>query len=478
MAARTPSAPPPVPMAAGERYAKISGNPVKSAAEERFSTFGVDVDTGSYANVRRFLNLGQRPPEDAVRVEEMVNYFRYDLPAPKDRSQPFSVTTDLAVTPWNPETRLLRIALRGYDLPRAERPAANLVFLVDVSGSMDEPNKLSLVKATLELLADQLRPQDRVSLVTYSTEAKLALAPTAGRVQLKAAIEGLRADGWTAGAEAIQLAYATARSARIEGGVNRIILATDGDFNVGVSDPEQLKEYVAKNRDDGITLTTLGFGGGNYAEPTLEMLADAGNGNYAYIDSVSEARKVLVTELSSTLFTIAQDVKVQVEFNPAYAAEYRLIGYENRLLATEDFKNDKVDAGDIGAGRQVTALYEVALAGSKGRLLPEGRYGPPPAPGADKGAELAFVELRYKLPGETTSILVRQPISALLGKAVGPPKNDFAFAAAVAAFGQKLRGGKYLGQFSNDDIVRLAGPQTDFHRQEFLQLVKTSSAAR
>jgi len=204
MAARTPSAPPPVPMAAGERYAKISGNPVKSAAEERFSTFGVDVDTGSYANVRRFLNLGQRPPEDAVRVEEMVNYFRYDLPAPKDRSQPFSVTTDLAVTPWNPETRLLRIALRGYDLPRAERPAANLVFLVDVSGSMDEPNKLSLVKATLELLADQLRPQDRVSLVTYSTEAKLALAPTAGRVQLKAAIEGLRADGWTAGAEAIQ----------------------------------------------------------------------------------------------------------------------------------------------------------------------------------------------------------------------------------------------------------------------------------
>lgn len=474
----------PVPRAAfagaEERYAKIDDNPVRSTQEARFSTFGVDVDTGAYSNVRRFLNLGQLPPQDAVRVEEMINYFRYDLPGPADRAQPFTVTTDLAVTPWNPDTRLLRIALRGYEEPHAERPPASLVFLVDVSGSMNAPDKLELVKATLALLADQLRPQDRVSVVTYSQTAQVALAPTADRKKLKLAIEALRADGSTAGAEAIQLAYATARASMIPGGVNRIILATDGDFNVGLSDPDQLKDYVARNRDDGITLTTLGFGEGNYSEAMLEGLADAGNGNYAYIDGVSEARKVLVDELGSTLFTIAQDVKVQVEFNPAYVAEYRLIGYENRLLATEDFKNDKVDAGDIGAGHQVTALYELSLVGSKGRLLPDGRYGPqlPDFERLSAVAELAAVDLRYKLPGGSQSVLVKHTVPTLRGKAASAPSGDFAFAAAVAAFGQKLRGGKYIGTFSDDDIIRLAGPQRDFHRQEFLQLVRASKAAR
>lgn len=468
--------------ASGERYSPIVANPVRSTAEDRFSTFGVDVDTGGYANVRRFLSRAQQPPEDAVRVEEMVNYFRYDLPTPKDPGQPFSVTTDLAVTPWNPETRLLRIALRGYDLPRATRPPANLVFLVDVSGSMSDPLKLPLVQATLMLLADQLRPEDRVSIVTYSGQVRIALQPTNDRQTIAAAVATLRAEGSTAGGEALKMAYDLARAGRIDGGVNRIVLATDGDFNVGISDPKALKDFVAAQRKDGVSLTTLGFGEGNYSEAMLEGLADAGDGNYAYIDGVSEARKVLVEELASTLFTIAQDVKAQVEFNPAQVAEYRLIGYENRVLAREDFTNDKVDAGDIGAGHQVTALYEIALVGSKGLRLPESRYTPPPATSPPpmssgiSGNELGFLQLRYKRPGQTESSLIRQPIAR--PDAMALPQGDFAFAAAVAAFGQHLRGGKYLGAFSPADIARLAGRQTDYHRQEFIRLVEAAPAAR
>ncbi|NEX94490.1 VWA domain-containing protein [Caulobacter sp. 17J65-9] len=470
-----PGVAPPTP-ADMERYKALAQNPVKRAADERFSTFAVDVDTAAYANIRRFLNQGRTPPSDAVRVEEMINYFRYDLPKPQSGAQPFSVTSDAAVTPWNSNTRLLRVALRGYDVDRAQRPAANLVFLVDVSGSMSDDDKLPLVKQTLSLLARQLRADDKVSIVVYAGAAGVVLEPTADREKIEAALKRLEAGGSTAGGQGIELAYAVARANRIKDGINRVILATDGDFNVGISDPEKLKEVVERNRDDGITLTALGFGQGNYSDWMMEAIADAGNGNYAYIDGMNEARKVLQDELSSTLFTIAKDVKVQVEFNPAVVAEYRLIGYENRVLATEDFANDKVDAGDIGAGHQVTALYEVALVGSKGTLLPQGRYAAAPA-AAGKADELGFVELRYKLPNETTSKLIRQPLAASLATNAKPAQGDFAFAAAVAAFGQKLRGGKYLGQFSYADVARLAGEPRDFSRQEFVKLVEAAEAS-
>jgi Ca-activated chloride channel family protein len=459
-----------------ERYQALEANPVKRVAEAPVSTFSVDVDTGSYANVRRFLNQGLMPPADAVRVEEMLNYFRYDYPLPGDRSRPFSVSTDLSTTPWNPNSRLLRIGLRGYDLARRERPPANLVFLVDTSGSMNEPDKLPLVKAALSLLADQLQPQDRVSIVAYAGSAGLVLEPTADPAAIKAALTRLEAGGSTAGGQGLELAYATARATRIPDGINRIMLATDGDFNVGISDTRQILDLVRRNRDDGITLTTLGFGQGNYNEAMMEQAADAGNGNYAYIDSAMEARKVLDQELSSTLFTIAKDVKVQVEFNLAAVSEYRLIGYENRLLREEDFNNDSVDAGDIGAGHMVTALYEIVPVGSEG-WLGERRYeaNRPQGP-ARPGGELAFVQLRYKLPGEENSRLIQQPVPASAIAAARAPAGDMAFAAAVAAYGQKLKGDERLGRFGWQEVKGLAGPAQDHWRQEFLELVDLAAA--
>ncbi|HEX8625804.1 MAG TPA: VWA domain-containing protein [Allosphingosinicella sp.] len=485
-----PPPPPPVPMPmesfAGpsapmspeerERYQALEANPVKRVAEAPVSTFSVDVDTGSYANVRRFLNQGRMPPADAVRVEEMLNYFRYDYPLPTDRSRPFSVTTNVSTTPWNPNSRLLRIGLRGYDLARRERPPANLVFLVDTSGSMNEPDKLPLVKAALSLLADQLQPQDRVSIVAYAGSAGLVLTPTADPSKVKAALSQFEAGGSTAGGQGIELAYATARATRIDGGINRIILATDGDFNVGISDTRQILDMVRRNRDDGITLTTLGFGQGNYNEAMMEQVADAGNGNYAYIDSAMEAQKVLDQELSSTLFTIAKDVKIQVEFNPAVVSEYRLIGYENRLLREEDFSNDAVDAGDIGAGHMVTALYEIVPVGSQG-WLGERRYeaNRPQGP-ARPGGELAFVQLRYKLPNEDSSRLIQQPIPASAIAAARAPAGDMAFAAAVAAYGQKLKLDVHTANFGWDGIRRLAGPVQDYWRQEFLKLADLAAA--
>jgi Ca-activated chloride channel family protein len=483
-----PPPPPPMPMAMAmaqpmpmtpeerERYQALEANPVKRVAEAPVSTFSVDVDTGSYANVRRFLTQGRMPPADAVRVEEMLNYFRYDYPLPVDRVRPFSVTTHVTTTPWNPNTRLLRIGLRGYDLPRRERPPANLVFLVDTSGSMQEPDKLPLVKASLSLLADQLQPQDRVSIVAYAGSAGLVLEPTNDPARVKAALAQFEAGGSTAGGQGLELAYATARATRIADGINRIILATDGDFNVGISDTRQLLDMVRRNRDDGITLTTLGFGQGNYNEAMMEQVADAGNGNYAYIDSAMEAQKVLDQELSSTLFTIAKDVKIQVEFNPAFVSEYRLIGYENRLLREEDFDNDAVDAGDIGAGHMVTALYELVPAGAKG-WLPERRYeANRPAAAAPAGRELAFVKLRYKLPGEAESRLIEHPVPSAAIAAARPPAGDMAFAAAVAAYGQKLKGDERIGGFGWDDVRGLAGPAQDYWRQEFLKLVDLAAA--
>jgi len=454
-----------------ERYDGEEVSPVKLTRAEPVSTFSIDVDTGAYANARRFLTQGQLPPRDAVRSEELINYFRYDYARPDSRSAPFSITTDVAVTPWNPNTRLMRIGLRGYDLPREGRPPANLVFLVDVSGSMSSQDKLPLVKTALAGLAGELGRQDKVSIVVYAGAAGLVLEPTNDERKIKAALDRLQAGGSTAGAAGLRLAYNIARDSFIDGGVNRILIATDGDFNVGVSDTRALIEMIEKERENGITLTTLGFGTGNYNEAMMEQIADHGNGNYAYIDTALEARKVLGEQMESTLFTIAKDVKIQVEFNPAKVSQYRLIGYENRVLREEDFDNDRVDAGDIGAGHQVTAIYEIVPAGQKGWIGPRRYDDPLPAAARGKSSELAFVKLRYKLPNGSTSRLIERAVPASLMARSSQPTGDFAFAAAVAAFGQALRGDEMLGDFGFDDIARLAGGQRDFWRQEFVQLV-------
>lgn len=457
-----------------ERYAGKEVAAIKSVAAEPVSTFSVDVDTGSYANVRRFLTHGRMPPKEAVRTEEMLNYFRYDYATPQDRARPFGVTADMAATPWNAETRLLRIGIKGYDLPRAERPPANLVFLVDVSGSMMAEDKLPLVKSALSMLADRLGPRDKVSIVVYAGAAGIVLEPTNKPAFVKAALDCLEAGGSTAGGQGMELAYATARAHFIKGGVNRVIMATDGDFNVGISSNEGIEAIVKKNRESGVTLTTLGFGEGNYNEAMMERVADVGNGNYAYIDSAIEAQKVLDEEMEATIFTIAKDVKIQIEFNPAHVREYRLIGYENRLLAEEDFNNDKVDAGDIGSGHQVTALYEIVPAGARG-WLPERRYEAnrtgPATPRPGPAGELAWLKLRYKLPDGDRSTLVEMPVDADLIARAAAPRGDLAFAAAVAAFGQKLREDKYLGNFGWRDISVLAGEPRGYLRGEFVKLV-------
>ncbi|HEU0043076.1 VWA domain-containing protein [Sphingomonas sp.] len=453
-----------------ERYDGRAVAAIQDTSAAPVSTFSVDVDTGAYANVRRFLNRGAPVPAEAVRTEEMINYFRYHYPRPASTAEPFSITTDVARTPWNPNTRLLRIGLRAYDVQTATRPRANLVFLVDTSGSMQPEDRLPLVKRALEGLADQLRPDDRVSIVAYAGSAGIVLEPTANRNYVKAALACLDAGGSTAGGAGIELAYATARAAFVPGGVNRIFLATDGDFNVGISDKGALEALVKRNRDDGITLTTLGFGQGNLNDAMMERIADVGNGNYSYIDSASEARKVLEEELSATMVTVAKDVKVQVEFNPAQVTQYRLIGYENRALAEEDFTNDGVDAGDMGAGHQVTALYEVAPAGGFA-WTPTRRYpGNRPPAVVQRGAELAFVKLRYKLPYGDTSSELSRPVPAAMMTSARAPQGDMAFATAVAAFGQKLRGDKYLGSYGYADIRALAGDPRGLWRQQFVEL--------
>ncbi|PZW99446.1 Ca-activated chloride channel family protein [Pseudomonas sp. 478] len=371
-----------------EQYQALADNPIHSVAEAPVSTFSADVDTGAYANVRRLLNQGRLPPEGAVRLEEMVNYFPYDYALPTDGS-PFGVTTELAPSPWNPHTRLLRIGIKASDRAVAQLAPANLVFLVDVSGSMDRREGLPLVKSTLKLLVDQLREQDRVSLVVYAGDSRVVLEPTSGRekAKIRTAIDQLTAGGSTAGASGIELAYQMAQQAFIPKGINRILLATDGDFNVGISDFDSLKQMAVDKRKTGVSLTTLGFGVDNYNEHLMEQLADAGDGNYAYIDNLREARKVLVDQLGSTLGVVAKNVKLQVEFNPAQVSEYRLLGYENRALKREDFSNDKVDAGEIGAGHTVTALYEIVPKGEKGWLEPL-RYGSSGAVTSGKSGEI------------------------------------------------------------------------------------------
>lgn len=459
-----------------EKYAERTDNPVHRAGEQPVSTFSIDVDTGSYANVRRMLRQGVRPPADSVRAEELINYFDYGHPAPESLATPFRATTELSAAPWNPKRQLLMIGIKGYDVPKAELPPANLVFLIDTSGSMDEPDKLPLLKQSFSALASQLRAQDRVSIVVYAGSAGLVLPPTPGdrRDEILGALDRLQAGGSTNGGAGIQLAYAMAKQAYMPKGVNRVILATDGDFNVGTVDQGWLETYVGDQRKSGIALTTLGFGHGNYNDAMAETLADVGDGNHAYIDTLQEARKVLVEEMSSTLLTIAQDVKIQVEFNPALVAEYRLIGYENRLLDREDFANDKVDAGDIGAGHEVTALYEVTLAGSGAERLPALRYGAatPVASAAGKD-EIAHLRLRYKRPGEATSRLIERPI--LRTESRTQPSESMRFAATVAAYADALRGGTHLESWDWTAIARNAdaarGSDRWKLRAEFSELV-------
>ena len=460
-----------------EQYADREDNPVHRASEQPVSTFSVDVDTGSYSNVRRMLNDGMRPPADAVRAEEFINYFHYGHPAPTHADTPFRVTTELAPAPWNAKRQLLMIGIKGYEVPAAKLPPANLVLLIDTSGSMEAPDKLPLLKRSLALLVRQLRPQDRVSIVVYAGSAGLVLPPTPGNRQgeILAALEQLQAGGSTNGGEGIQLAYAMAKQAFIKGGVNRVLLATDGDFNVGVVDRRALETLVADQRQHGIALSTLGFGQGNYNDEMAERLADVGDGNHAYIDTALEAQRVLVQQMGGTLHTIARDVKVQVEFNPAQVAEYRLIGYENRLLRREDFANDKVDAGDIGAGHEVTALYEITPVGSGVERIPALRYGGGASrPNATAG-ELAHLRLRYKRPGDAESRLIEHPVGA---SATNPPSNALRLAASVAGFADALRGGTHLEQWSWEQIASAAhgarGDDHDGRRAELLRLIQTA----
>lgn len=458
-----------------ETYAEITRNGILRVAEQPVSTFSIDVDTGAYSNIRRLLHAGQRPPTDAVRIEELINYFGYDYPAPRAGDAPFAFATELAPSPFNDKRLLLQIALQAQAVDASALPPANLVFLIDTSGSMFSADKLPLLKRGFALLVNQLRAQDSVAIVAYAGSAGLVLPPTRGtqRGEILAALERLEAGGSTNGGAGIALAYAVARQAQVAGGINRVILASDGDFNVGTVNHNALETMVADQRKSGIALSVLGFGTGNYNERTAERLADIGNGNYAYIDSLMEARKVLVAQMGGTLHTLASDVKIQIEFNPAVVAEYRLLGYENRLLKREDFDNDQVDAGEIGAGHSVTALYEIALVGSGGEASAPLRYADANGAAAARSDELALLRLRYKRPGETASQLLEQPIARTSLRA--QPSANLGFAAAVAGYGELLRGGEHAGAMSWDRVEHLAvaarGEDRDGLRGEFLQLV-------
>jgi len=466
----------------GEKYARIHKNSVIRAAEQPVSTFSIDVDTAAYSNIRRLLRSGRLPPKDAVRVEELINYFDYAYVSETSQDRPFSITTEVGPAPWNAKKKLLHIGIKAVDVSARAAPPANLVFLVDVSGSMRSANKLELLKSSLKLLVGKMRAQDRISLVVYAGASGVVLEPVAGdqRFKILQAIDALRAAGSTNGGAGIRLAYRLARKVFIKGGINRIMLATDGDFNVGTTSFTALKQLVEKQRKSGISLTTLGFGSGHYNDRLMEQLADVGNGNFAYIDTLNEAQKVLVEQMSSTLNTVASDVKIQLEFNPAVVAEYRLIGYENRLLKREDFNNDQVDAGEIGAGHTVTALYEISLVGDSGQAMDPLRYGLTKT-ASGHNSELALLRLRYKAADGGASTLVEQPIRIKNMLAdLASTSDRYRFSAAVAAFGQVLRGGKWLGQFDYDQIIELArksrGEDAFGYRGEFLGLVSLAKS--
>ncbi len=467
-----------------EGYDQIIENPYLKVNDNPLSTFSIDVDAASYSNVRRFINDGQLPPAGAVRIEELVNYFSYQYPQPTG-NDPFSVNTEIAACPWNSNHKLALIGLQGKIIPYETLPSSNLVFLIDVSGSMDEPDKLPLVKESLNLLVDQLRPQDKVSLVVYAGNAGLVLPSTSGEYKrkIKEAINALDAGGSTAGGAGIQLAYNIAKENFVKGGNNRVILCTDGDFNVGVSSDDALENLIEKERESGVFLTALGYGTGNYQDAKMQKLADKGNGNHAYIDGINEAKKVLINEFGGTLFTIAKDVKLQIEFNPAQVQGYRLIGYENRMLAKEDFNNDKKDAGELGSGHTVTALYEIIPAGIKDASLDSVdalRYQKTTKPKIARAytAELMNIKLRYKQPDGDNSMLIEHPV--MDGQLVLDNTSDnFRFAASVAEFGLLLRDSKYKGDADFDMVKSLAehavAADKEGYRRQFVKLVEDAA---
>ncbi|MGI6084843.1 MAG: vWA domain-containing protein [Acetivibrionales bacterium] len=456
-----------------EEYNKIKERGFVAASKEPLSTFSIDVDTASYSNVRRFLQNGQQVPQDAVRIEEMINYFRYDYPKPEGEV-PFSAHTEISDCPWNEKSKLLLIGLQGKEIDVSEMPSNNLVFLIDVSGSMYDYNKLPLVKKALIMLVENLRPEDRISIVTYAGNDSVVLEGVSGEEKLKITeeIENLEAGGSTAGARGIETAYMIAKENFIKEGNNRVILTTDGDFNVGVSSEGELTRLIEKKRGEGIYLSVLGFGQGNIKDNKMEALADNGNGNYAYIDSVLEAKKVLVEEMGGTLLTIAKDVKIQVEFNPEKIKEYRLVGYENRMLNNEDFEDDTKDAGEIGAGHRVTALYEI-IPVSEGDTIETNdlKYQTSILKGSE---EWLTVQIRYKNPEEETSKLLTYPVDESHIK--NQMSGDFAFASAVAEFGLLLRDSQYKGNSSFENvygrIVNILGLKDDPYKAEFLDMVK------
>jgi Ca-activated chloride channel homolog len=470
-----------------DQFEGAKENAFKLVREAPVSTFSIDVDTASYSFIRASLDRNVLPQPSAVRTEELINYFPYDYEAPASAGEPFKTNVTVLPSPWSPGQKLIRIGIKGYQIEQAVRPRANLVFLIDTSGSMDGPNRLPLVKQSLAMLVGELKPSDRVAIVTYAGDAGTALEPTpvSERSKILGAIERLGAGGSTAGGEGIRQAYALAAQNFDAKSVNRVILATDGDFNVGITDIGELKGFVERERAKGIFLSVLGFGMGNYNDALMQALAQNGNGAAAYIDTVNEARKVLVEEATSSLFPIAKDVKIQVEFNPAAVAEYRLIGYETRLLNRDDFNNDKVDAGEVGSGQSVTALYEIVPVGAPS-VVGDLRYAPQGAPDTsakpEAGDEYAFVKIRYKLPDSDVSKLIETPVdrSVEVGRFEDAPA-DTRFATSVAAFGEILRGGRHTGAFGLDDVLAAAtsarGDDPYGYRSEFLQLVRAAKTA-
>ncbi|MDX8507362.1 vWA domain-containing protein [Mesorhizobium captivum] len=468
-----------------DRIETFKTNPVHETTQDPVSTFSIDVDTASYSFVRRSLKEGTLPDPDTVRVEEMINYFPYDWKGPDSAATPFNSTVTVMPTPWNERTKLMHVAIKGFDVKPAEQPKANLVFLIDVSGSMDEPDKLPLLKSAFRLLVSKLKADDTVSIVTYAGNAGTVLMPTkaAEREKILSAIDNLAPGGSTAGEAGIKEAYKLAQQSFIKDGINRVMLATDGDFNVGQTDDDDLKQLIERERKTGVFLSVFGFGRGNLNDQMMQTIAQNGNGTAAYIDTLAEAEKVLVEDASSTLFTIAKDVKIQVEFNPATVSEYRLVGYETRALKREDFNNDRVDAGDIGSGHSVTAVYEITPKGSGAEQVDPLRYGQAKVDngGVANADEYAFVKIRYKLPNETISKLITTPVTAANEvSSFDEAGSDQRFSVAVAAFGQKLRDEDQTANFGYDRILEIAnaarGADPFGYRAEFLSLVRLASS--
>ncbi|MFT4850116.1 MAG: Ca-activated chloride channel family protein [Sediminicola sp.] len=461
-----------------EAYGRIQENIFKRVEAAPFSTFSIDVDKAGYSNIRRFINNGQEVPQDAVKIEEMINYFSYDYPQPSG-DDPFSISTEVASSPWNADAKLVRIGIKGKDVSTEKVPASNLVFLLDVSGSMNNPNKLPLLKSALHILVNQLRETDKVSIVVYAGAAGLVLEPTSGinKKEIMQAIDKLSAGGSTSGGEGIALAYKIAEDNFIKGGNNRVILATDGDFNVGASSDRAMENLISEKRENGVFLTCLGFGMGNYKDSKMETLADKGNGNHAYIDTMQEAHKVLGTEFFGTIYTIAKDVKIQVEFNPGKVQAYRLVGYENRLLNDEDFKDDTKDAGELGSGHTVTALYEIIPVGVKSKYnkdLPELKYTKTST--IDYGNEMLTVKFRYKEPDGNKSKMIEKTVMDR-NTNFENATEDFKYAASVALFGMQLRNSEFINSFETNDVITMAeagkGMDKDGYRSEFIRLVKS-----